>query len=255
MNTRSLRDKSPVRGRPPSDPWNAPPAARGGRQGRRREHAPPRANCYKLPTNASAVTPFFASPPHLKIPRDATPTPFLDVSWLWHALCKLVNVINCTYLSGVGDPGGVRLMKVIDGTGFEDGLDSQMDLIDGAVVGMSNGWTDWDEIFYVYSNGFLDDFKTQLDPEMGAESRVGTGTEIGNGVGVEAECGQIDISVQSMIEKSVNIKDTFIFSQFACIHAGKAVGGKIGNGAGHRAFRARAAAARADETEAIGFRC
>ncbi|GBP66473.1 hypothetical protein EVAR_51460_1 [Eumeta japonica] len=26
--------------------------------------------------------------------------------------------------------------------GFEDGLDSQLDLIDGAVVGMSNGWTD-----------------------------------------------------------------------------------------------------------------
>ncbi|GBP06365.1 hypothetical protein EVAR_4523_1 [Eumeta japonica] len=46
--------------------------------------------------------------------------------------------------------------------------DSQMDLIDGAVVGMSNGWTDWDEIFYVYSNGSLDDFKTQLDPIGGA---------------------------------------------------------------------------------------
>ncbi|GBP87722.1 hypothetical protein EVAR_84583_1 [Eumeta japonica] len=52
--------------------------------------------------------------------------------------------------------------------GFEDGLDSQMDLIDGAVVGMSSGWTDWDEIFYVYSNGSLDDFKTQLDPIGGA---------------------------------------------------------------------------------------
>ncbi|GBP58910.1 hypothetical protein EVAR_46971_1 [Eumeta japonica] len=33
---------------------------------------------------------------------------------------------------------------------------------------MSNGWTDWDEIFYVYSNGSLDDFKTQLDPVGGA---------------------------------------------------------------------------------------
>ncbi|GBP60324.1 hypothetical protein EVAR_26736_1 [Eumeta japonica] len=42
-----------------------------------------------------------------------------------------------------------------------------MDLIDGAVVGMSNGWTDWDEIFYVYSNGFLDDFKTKLNPVGG----------------------------------------------------------------------------------------
>ncbi|GBP84298.1 hypothetical protein EVAR_56984_1 [Eumeta japonica] len=41
---------------------------------------------------------------------------------------------------------------------------SQLDLIDGAVVGMSNSWTDWDENFYVYSNGSLDDFKTQLDP-------------------------------------------------------------------------------------------
>ncbi|GBP38234.1 hypothetical protein EVAR_18114_1 [Eumeta japonica] len=45
---------------------------------------------------------------------------------------------------------------------------SQLDLIDGAVVGMSNGWTDWDENFHVYSNGFLDDFKTQLDPVGGA---------------------------------------------------------------------------------------
>ncbi|GBP29785.1 hypothetical protein EVAR_94625_1 [Eumeta japonica] len=53
-------------------------------------------------------------------------------------------------------------------SGFEDGLDSQMDLIDGAAVGMSNGWTDWDEIFYVYSNGSLDDFKTQLNPVGGA---------------------------------------------------------------------------------------
>ncbi|GBP17810.1 Tryptophan 2,3-dioxygenase [Eumeta japonica] len=49
-----------------------------------------------------------------------------------------------------------------------DGLDSQLDLIDGAVVGMSNGWTDWDEIFYVYSDGSLDDFRTQLDPVGGA---------------------------------------------------------------------------------------
>ncbi|GBP56641.1 Organic cation transporter 1 [Eumeta japonica] len=46
--------------------------------------------------------------------------------------------------------------------------DSQTDLIDGAVVGMSNGWTDWDEIFYVYSNGSLYDVKTQLDPVGGA---------------------------------------------------------------------------------------
>ncbi|GBP05493.1 hypothetical protein EVAR_3006_1 [Eumeta japonica] len=53
-------------------------------------------------------------------------------------------------------------------SGFEDGLDSQMGLIDGAVVGMSNGWTDWDEFFYVYSNGSLDDFKTRLDPLGGA---------------------------------------------------------------------------------------
>ncbi|GBP21342.1 hypothetical protein EVAR_11940_1 [Eumeta japonica] len=45
-----------------------------------------------------------------------------------------------------------------------------MDLIDGAVVGMSNGWTDWDEIFYIYSNGSLDDFKTQLDPVGGART-------------------------------------------------------------------------------------
>ncbi|GBP75094.1 hypothetical protein EVAR_49266_1 [Eumeta japonica] len=51
---------------------------------------------------------------------------------------------------------------------FENGLDAQMDLIDGVVVGMSNGWIDWDEIFYVYSNGSLDDFKTQLDPVGGA---------------------------------------------------------------------------------------
>ncbi|GBP87240.1 hypothetical protein EVAR_102494_1 [Eumeta japonica] len=43
-------------------------------------------------------------------------------------------------------------------TGFEDGLDSQINMIDGA-AGMSNGWTDWDEIFYVYSNGSLDDSK------------------------------------------------------------------------------------------------
>ncbi|GBP89820.1 hypothetical protein EVAR_66710_1 [Eumeta japonica] len=43
-----------------------------------------------------------------------------------------------------------------------------MDLTDGAVVGMSNGWTDWDEFFYVCSNGSLDDFKTQLDPVGGA---------------------------------------------------------------------------------------
>ncbi|GBP16899.1 hypothetical protein EVAR_101925_1 [Eumeta japonica] len=39
-----------------------------------------------------------------------------------------------------------------------------MDMIDGAVVGMSNGWTDWDDIFYVYSNEYQEDFKTQLDP-------------------------------------------------------------------------------------------
>ncbi|GBP70061.1 hypothetical protein EVAR_98892_1 [Eumeta japonica] len=52
--------------------------------------------------------------------------------------------------------------------GFKDGLDSQLDLIDGAGVGMSNGWTDWDEIFYVYSNRSLDDFKTLLDLVGGA---------------------------------------------------------------------------------------
>ncbi|GBP59652.1 Protein Wnt-11b-2 [Eumeta japonica] len=43
-----------------------------------------------------------------------------------------------------------------------------MDRIDGAVVGMSNDWTDWNEIFCVYSNASLDDFKTQLDPVGGA---------------------------------------------------------------------------------------
>ncbi|GBP43647.1 D-glucuronyl C5-epimerase B [Eumeta japonica] len=48
-------------------------------------------------------------------------------------------------------------------SGLEDGLDLQMDLIDGAIVGMSNGWIDCDEIFYVYCNGSMDDFKTQLD--------------------------------------------------------------------------------------------
>ncbi|GBP97683.1 hypothetical protein EVAR_90837_1 [Eumeta japonica] len=53
-------------------------------------------------------------------------------------------------------------------SGIEDGLDSQINMIDGAAVGMSNGWTDWDEIFYVYSNGSLDDFKTQLDPVCSA---------------------------------------------------------------------------------------
>ncbi|GBP31196.1 hypothetical protein EVAR_21634_1 [Eumeta japonica] len=52
--------------------------------------------------------------------------------------------------------------------GFEDGLNLQMDLIDSAIVGISNGWTDWDEIFYVYSNGSLDGFKTQLNPVGGA---------------------------------------------------------------------------------------
>ncbi|GBP87829.1 hypothetical protein EVAR_65678_1 [Eumeta japonica] len=40
--------------------------------------------------------------------------------------------------------------------GFENGLDSQLNLIDDAVVGMSNCWTEWDEIFYVYFNGYLD---------------------------------------------------------------------------------------------------
>ncbi|GBP43142.1 hypothetical protein EVAR_40582_1 [Eumeta japonica] len=62
----------------------------------------------------------------------------------------------------------VLIVAQIWASGFEDGIDLQMDLIDGAVVGMSNGWTDWDEIFYVYSNGSLDDFKTQLDPVGGA---------------------------------------------------------------------------------------
>ncbi|GBP52188.1 hypothetical protein EVAR_87573_1 [Eumeta japonica] len=62
----------------------------------------------------------------------------------------------------------IQLMSMWEESEFEDGLDSQMDLIDGAVVGMSNGWTDWDEILYVYSNGSLDDFKTQLDPVGGA---------------------------------------------------------------------------------------
>ncbi|GBP54643.1 hypothetical protein EVAR_35905_1 [Eumeta japonica] len=33
---------------------------------------------------------------------------------------------------------------------------------------MSSGWTDWEEIFYEYSNGSLDDFKTQMDPVGGA---------------------------------------------------------------------------------------
>ncbi|GBP72472.1 Peroxiredoxin-6 [Eumeta japonica] len=41
---------------------------------------------------------------------------------------------------------------------------SQLNLKYGAIVGISNGWTDWDENFYVYSNGSLDDFKTKLDP-------------------------------------------------------------------------------------------
>ncbi|GBP24716.1 hypothetical protein EVAR_79563_1 [Eumeta japonica] len=62
-----------------------------------------------------------------------------------------------------------HVLLVLDNHESHDGLDSQMDLIDGADVGMmSNGWTDWDEIFYVYSNGSLDDFKTQLDPVGGA---------------------------------------------------------------------------------------
>ncbi|GBP29699.1 hypothetical protein EVAR_13622_1 [Eumeta japonica] len=69
--------------------------------------------------------------------------------------------VSCHYV-------GSRVTSYCYSSGFEDGLDLQMDLIDGAVVGMSNGWTDWDEIFYVYSNGSLDDFKIQLDPVGGA---------------------------------------------------------------------------------------